>query len=192
MDRALFHSLNGMHLDLLAKAGHLLGTAPVLAILAILFAVARSAPRNVRTIALVFAPALIGLVLAAGVAQLLKHTVRRQRPLGSMKTVYVVGAPRKGKTSFPSGHTTGAAALAVWLWFGSRRGANLRGIEIAAKILGIVLLGVVAAGRIAAGAHYPSDVAGGFVVGASIMAITLVLWERRLREIVESRWRQPA
>ena len=57
--------------------------------------------------------------------------------------------------SFPSGHATtmGAVSLVLMLWFPRLRPA-------------IAVLGLVAAStRIAAEAHYPSDVAGGFLFG---------------------------
>ena len=85
-------------------------------------------------------------LLAGGVTQLLKHTVRRERPGGS-------GSSR---TSFPSGHTSGTFASVTVL---SRR----FGWRVGVPIFG--LASYVAASRVVDNSHFLSDVVFGATIG---------------------------
>jgi len=73
--------------------------------------------------------------------------------------------------AFPSGHATLAAILAVLLAY------RLRGRRYAA--LGTALAALyalaMAASRVALGVHYPSDVAGGLLLGAGLACFGLAL-----------------
>jgi membrane-associated phospholipid phosphatase len=93
--------------------------------------------------------------LAAGIlAQIVKHLVGRARPelwLGPMH--YAPGSA----TSFPSGHTVGAFALAGVLIFGSR--------NLPVRVLAFVLAAGVALSRVLAFRHWPSDVTASAVIG---------------------------
>lgn len=93
--------------------------------------------------------------LAAGTfAQIVKHLVGRARPelwLGPMH--YAPGS----STSFPSGHTVGAFALAGVLIFGSRS----HGV----RLLAFTLAAGVGLSRILAFRHWTSDVIASAVIG---------------------------
>lgn len=95
----------------------------------------------------------------------LKFAVQRPRP-----THYTEGAPVGSfdhRLSFPSGHASAAATMVtatltslflrhgdgLWSWIG-----------LAA---GVALGGVTASGRMLAGRHFPTDVLGGIVIGAT-------------------------
>ncbi|WP_312796749.1 phosphatase PAP2 family protein [Tianweitania sp.] len=67
--------------------------------------------------------------------------------------------------SFPSGHSTTAAAVTVILMTWMPR---FRWLFLAAGLF-------MAASRVAADAHYPSDIVGGFTVGF-LFALTLARW----------------
>lgn len=60
--------------------------------------------------------------------------------------------------SFPSGHSASAAAFAI--------GAGMESAPIGLGLAAIA--GAVGFSRVATGAHYPSDVVGGFAIGAGI------------------------
>jgi membrane-associated phospholipid phosphatase len=106
-----------------------------------------------RWVAYAIAMSIAGL--GAGlVAQIVKHLVGRARPelwLGPMH--YAPGA----STSFPSGHTVGAFALAGVLIFGSR--------SIGVRLLAFVLASGVGLSRVLAFRHWASDVTASAVIG---------------------------
>jgi membrane-associated phospholipid phosphatase len=84
--------------------------------------------------------------------------------------------------SFPSGHTTAAATLAVALLFVVPARHRL-----AAAVVGFLLTAAVALSVVVLAWHYPSDVLGAFlVVGAWAFAILAVLRFREDRETAVS------
>jgi undecaprenyl-diphosphatase len=99
-------------------------------------------------------------VTAAGVLAV-KVIVRRERPAGKWGDIYRKTDPH----SFPSGHATRAALLAVLalgtgpLWFG---------------ILLSIWAPLVILSRVAMGVHYLSDVLAGTVLGI-ILAVAILL-----------------
>jgi len=106
-----------------------------------------------RWVAYAIAMGMAGL--AAGIlAQIVKHLVGRARPelwLGPMH--YAPGS----STSFPSGHTVGAFALAGVLIFGSR--------SMPVRVFAFVLAAGVGLSRVLAFRHWPSDVTASAVIG---------------------------
>ena len=106
-----------------------------------------------RWVAYAIAMGIAGL--AAGLlAQIVKHLVGRARPelwLGPMH--YAPGS----STSFPSGHTVGAFALAGVLIFGSR--------HLPLRVFAFVLAAGVGLSRVLAFRHWPSDVTASAVIG---------------------------
>jgi membrane-associated phospholipid phosphatase len=109
----------------------------------------------------------VAMAIAGGVAgiavQLVKFAVGRTRPelwLGPFRHVHA------SASSFPSGHTVGAFALAGVLLFH----ASSRPLRVAAVLLAIG----VAASRVLAFRHWPSDVAASAAIG-----LTCASWLRR-------------
>lgn len=127
------------------------GMNPVMLVL--FFLVAGIAYLDRRWVAYAIAMSIAGL-FAGIVAQIIKHLVGRARPelwLGTMH--YAPG----NSTSFPSGHTVGAFALAGVLIFGSR--------SMPVRILAFVLASGVGLSRILAFRHWASDVTASAVIG---------------------------
>ena len=97
---------------------------------------------------------LAGMAIASTASNVLaKGLVRRPRPAGE-----VPPARRPGRTpvtsSFPSGHAAAAAAFATGV-----------GLEMPALAAPVGALAVaVGVSRVVNGVHYPSDIAGGWVV----------------------------
>ena len=127
------------------------GMNPVM--LVAFFLVAGVCYRERRWIAYALAMALAGL--GAGLfAQIVKNLLGRARPeLWLGPTHYAPGS----STSFPSGHTIGAFALAGVLIFGSR--------NTPLRLAAFLLAAGIGLSRILAFRHWPSDVTASAVIG---------------------------
>jgi undecaprenyl-diphosphatase len=142
-----------------------------------------------------FLPLLLGILGAGGTAlvvAIVKVWVGRPRP------PLPVAAVSEHGFSFPSGHATGAAGvvgLSAWMltrWV-VRRWRRRVGVWTA----GLLLVGGIGLSRVYLGVHYPSDVFGGWTVGAAWAAAVGVggaWWERaaRLRAGTAGQVRAPA
>ncbi|HEY0140006.1 MAG TPA: phosphatase PAP2 family protein [Thermoanaerobaculia bacterium] len=120
------------------------------------FLIAGIAYATPRWIDYALAMAIAGL--GAGiVAQIIKHLVGRARPeLWLGPAHYAPGS----STSFPSGHTVGAFALAGVLVFGSR--------SWTLRIIALLLAIAVGMSRILAFRHWSSDVTASAVIGLTV------------------------
>jgi len=99
------------------------------------------------------------IVLTVLVGALLKLLLRRKRPL-----TYIVKWPFM-TFSFPSGHTVGSVvAYGTLAYLSLRYGTTLGYIGAVIFAFLAVLVGVT---RVYLGAHFPSDVAAGWVVGGA-------------------------
>lgn len=173
LDRPLIAWAEGIQSDFTEDVIRLLnrlggGMNPVMVVL--FFLVAGVAYRERRWIAYAIAMGMAGL--AAGIlAQIVKHLVGRARPelwLGPMH--YAPGSA----TSFPSGHTVGAFALAGVLIFGSR--------NVPLRIIAFVLALGVGLSRVLAFRHWPSDVTASAVIG---LVTAWIMTEAVVRRRVE-------
>lgn len=156
LDRPLLAWAEGVQSDFTEDVIRLLnrlggGMNPVMVV--VFFLIAGISYRERRWVAYAIAMAIAGL--GAGLlAQIVKHLVGRARPelwLGPMH--YAPGS----STSFPSGHTVGAFALAGVLMF-SARSTTLR-------VIAFLLAAGVALSRVLAFRHWPSDVTASAVIG---------------------------
>ena len=129
---------------------------------------------------------ILCLVVAIGLSDLtarrvVKNLMPRERPCQSagpgsamaFKGVRLVpGEHCPGSPSFPSNHAANMGALAVICgWFTRRR----------TRWLWFLVPLIIGYSRVYLGYHYPSDVVGGWILGAAIGA-TVVLVLRRLAE----------
>jgi membrane-associated phospholipid phosphatase len=132
------------------------------------FLVAGVAYLERRWVSYAIAMAVAGL--GAGLlAQIIKHLVGRARPeLWLGPTHYAPGS----STSFPSGHTVGAFALAGVLIFGSR--------SLTLRVVAFALAAGVGLSRILAFRHWTSDVTASAVIGlVSAWIVTQAVVRRR-------------
>jgi undecaprenyl-diphosphatase len=112
----------------------------------------------------------ISIGIAACLVLAIKFTVRRERPAGQWGEIY----RRTDPHSFPSGHATRAALLAVLalgigpLWFG---------------LLLLVWAPFVILARVAMGVHYLSDVLAGTFFGI-LLAVAILLVNARFAFLV--------
>ena len=115
--------------------------------------------------------------LATGAKVWVKDRVVRTRPRDPAR--HGAHKPRKGhdtrkeRSSFPSGHAAGAAAITGA--FAAVYPAHAIAAEAAA--------GAVALGRIPACKHYPSDVVAGAVIGTLAAAVVGAAWELARRAV---------
>jgi len=100
----------------------------------------------------------VALVLDGAAVDALKHALHLPRPLAVLGpgAVHVVAEPLR-QYSFPSGHSSAAAALAV-------AAALARGARRAAPLLVLAAVGGIS--RVYVGAHWTIDVAAGWALGA--------------------------
>jgi membrane-associated phospholipid phosphatase len=113
------------------------------------------------------ARALASHTLATWVKDAIKHRIDRTRPNANGNSRIEPGRDRsKDETSFPSGHSAGAAAVASAL---ARDYPEYGGAAYAAA-------GIVALAQIPRCSHYPSDVGVGIAIGiASDAAVDIAL-----------------
>jgi len=140
------------------------GSFPLLAPLSVAALLLRRWNRPADDIALV--------VIAAGSAALpwlVKLIVARPRPTFEH-------LQQLSSLSFPSEHTTQAAAIYLTIAILLSKGLN-RGLRQLAIVLALLIAVVVAWSRVYLGVHYPSDVAAGLVLGWS-WALLVFHWAR--------------
>ena len=124
--------------------------------------------------------ALLLLTVAGGglLSNSLKYAFDRPRPeLVPALTFYL--AP-----SFPSGHSTLAAATYLTLGSLIARAQRDRRLKVYTILLATLLALLVGFSRVYLGVHWPSDVLGGWLLGALWAMVTLLLsrwWVRRTR-----------
>jgi len=111
-------------------------------------------------------------LVAVAVNQPIVNTVRAARPYTAQPHILVL-ADRSSDFSFPSDHATMAGAVAVGLWFASRR------IGVVAAVAALLM----ALTRVYIAAHYPADVAAGLLLGGTVAA---TLWAVAHRPLVHA------
>ena len=117
-----------------------------------------------------------GLVLAAGLSSLLdspiKALVNHPRPTSALVQVFAT----ENGSGFPSGHALFAAVflgLMAYLIITHLHKRSLRVLSFAGFLMLILLVG---ASRVYLGVHWPSDVLGGYLVGAVFLAVLIWLY----------------
>jgi undecaprenyl-diphosphatase len=105
----------------------------------------------------------VGTVLQQG----LKAAVGRQRP------VWPDPVDSAHYAAYPSGHAlTATVVLGLLLWLLHRHGAGLalRRAAVAVAVVSVVGVGLT---RVWLGVHWPSDVLGGWLMGATVVALAI-------------------
>ncbi|WP_369244695.1 phosphatase PAP2 family protein [Streptomyces sp. R41] len=110
--------------------------------------------------------------LGTGVQQGLKSAVGRERP------VWPDPVDSAHYAAFPSGHAltaTVVCGLLLWLLFLYGAGRTLRRTALGLAVVSVVGVGLT---RVWLGVHWPSDVVGGWLFGALIVALAVASYER--------------
>jgi undecaprenyl-diphosphatase len=105
--------------------------------------------------------AAVAVLLAAGVATIVKYTVQRQRPWEQPQFCAV----KSDRYSFPSGHATRMLAIAT----------VVAHFAPSVAVAGYLLAVLVAICRVLVGVHYVSDVVVGALIGLASAGIVLAV-----------------
>jgi undecaprenyl-diphosphatase len=120
----------------------------------------------------VAATVLLAPVAAVSVFSVVKHAYARPRPLG-------LGGIVPSSYSFPSGHSTAAAAVCATLsyvyW---REGFTRRSVALAVAVLVPLIVGF---SRIYLNVHWATDVLGGWSAGVVIAVLSITLYDHNRR-----------
>lgn len=143
-------------------------TWPGVACLAALLVAWWCARRRLHTFALVIA---LAPLISWGLAALFKRLYALDRPPGSAD----LGLITQGGASFPSSHAAVAGATAAMLIAGSLATRQRYGTRVGWRITAAVLVVVVVLNRWLLHAHWPSDIVGGLLLGASVTVVSLVV-----------------
>ena len=120
--------------------------------------------------------AVWGVALAILFVSGIAFVVHRARPFLATPAV-IAFIPPPYNSSFPSGHTAAAVAIACAFYVADKR---IGWIAFAIAL-------VTAFGRMAAGVHYPTDILGGALVGLFAFLVVRLAHERiRARDISRS------
>ncbi len=116
-------------------------------------------------------PMLITYVVAGTLNSVIKRIVPRERPSN-----YAWSSPQESFyfNSFSSGHTATAVALAVCLWWLTRRTERAKWGQVA-----LVWSALVGFSRIYRGVHWPTDVACGAAVGLLFGTLVSYWWMQK-------------
>ena len=105
--------------------------------------------------------AVVTVLVAWGLGNLLKEVVRRARPVVDEAVAHAPGY------SFPSGHSLNTAAAAITLTILVWPLLGPRGRAVVAAVATVAVVGT-AADRVLLGVHYLSDVVAGVLLGAGV------------------------
>lgn len=112
---------------------------------------------------------------------------------GRVRPDIVPSLDRVTSPSFPSGHSSAAAATYLTLGALVARYLDRRRLQVYVLLLAMLIVLLVGFSRVYLGVHWPSDVLGGWVLGTVWAIITLQLelwwerWQRRSSERKESK-----
>ena len=144
-----------------------LGATSVLTVLVVATALLLAWRRSRRSALL----AVLGPLVASFVILAAKHLFRRDRPEGAL-------ALDIHTYSFPSGHSTGSAASLLTIAYVLAREEMVPWWSVPVAALLVFLVGF---SRVYLDAHWATDVAGGWAVGAGLALAGVALYEK-LRE----------
>ncbi|SFV33099.1 phosphatase PAP2 family protein [Thermoflavifilum thermophilum] len=120
------------------------------------------------------------LVTASLCSWSLKNIVQRPRPWHTY--AFIEKKTSGGGWSFPSGHTTGAFAVAFSMSIAFRR----------KRWMMPVLLGwasVVGYSRMDLGVHYPSDILGGICIAALVVGLNYIFFKKAFQRYQDNMWK---
>ncbi|GAA3291853.1 hypothetical protein GCM10020295_09680 [Streptomyces cinereospinus] len=115
---------------------------------------------------------VVTVAVGTGVQQLMKAVVGRERP------VWPDPVDTAHYAAFPSGHAmTATVVLGLLLWLLHRHGVGRAAFR---TVLAVAVVSVAGVGltRVWLGVHWPTDVVGGWLLGAAVVAVAVTVHER--------------
>jgi undecaprenyl-diphosphatase len=119
-------------------------------------------------------PATCAAACAALVHYVLSHIIERPRPDGTMWLIQETGY------SFPSGHSNAGFVFYLFLMILLRRFFILNKSYSAATLVSVtlpLLVAVIGCSRLYLGLHYPTDIIGGWLLGAMLLIVLVTLYD---------------
>ncbi|WP_164506071.1 phosphatase PAP2 family protein [Companilactobacillus insicii] len=114
----------------------------------------------------------INVITIPAINHMIKVAVQRPRP-EHHHYIYA------GGFSFPSGHSAGSFALYISLLIVALFIVNNLFTKIILSIIAIGFVILIGYSRIFLGVHYPSDVVGGYLLAATIITFTTLLFRTK-------------
>ncbi len=145
-----------------------LAGTPILTLFTLVIGSYFAAKRQYRTLALLLIAVIGETLLSSG----LKDLFDRPRPDFVSHLVHASG------NSFPSGHSTSAAAIYLIIAALIARETKQHIVRNYVFFVAVMLAVLVGASRVYLGVHYPTDVIGGLSFGAAWAAIVLIAARR--------------
>ncbi|MGI0090431.1 MAG: phosphatase PAP2 family protein [Nitrososphaerales archaeon] len=133
--------------------------------------------RNTKIYALELGVLLVGGII---VGESLKMLIYRERPYGEALSGIILRAPADTDSSFPSGHALIVSIGAIFVLTRFKKNGKIIPILLAIEAA------IVCYSRIYLGLHYPMDVLGGVLVGATIVFIGLAIIENYFAKVFDS------
>lgn len=118
----------------------------------------------------------INLIISFVISQIAKYIFTRPRPIENVLIEI-------GGYSFPSGHSTVSMAFYGFFIYLCLTKISNKYLKYFLSIIIALLILIIGYSRIYLGAHYPSDVIGGFSLGACILILYIKLFVKRINII---------
>jgi undecaprenyl-diphosphatase len=115
----------------------------------------------------------LALLVSIVASETLKFVFNTPRPAAVLESVRVLGKPLL-KHGLPSGHATRAFAITGWLF--------KRSLPKWA-IIALAWAALVCISRVYIGAHFPSDVAGGAILGLACGIGAAIFWDKKTQPV---------
>lgn len=143
-----------------------LGNWQTVSLIGIFLLMVKSTRRNMGI------PFVIISLSSTGVYKIVKEIFQRPRPELAVRII------EQGGYSFPSGHSMNGIVCFGILIYLIRRYCQNRKLANALTVLLGLLIAAIGCSRIYVGVHFPTDIIGGWSLGAAYLCIAIIVFEK--------------